>query len=289
MVTEIQTLSEGLSSLVAKIAPGLVTIHSHRARSTGFVWQPGFIVTADEALADEGEVHVTIFGGEKVPAQIVGRDPSTDIALLRIERNEITPLALSPAMPTTGSIAMTVGAREGAPTTALGVVSYAGGAWKSMRGGDIDARIELDVRLPKEGEGAIAVLPTGLCFGMAVAAPRRRVLVIPSATIDRIATMLKSHGRVRRGYLGLSLQPVTVEDGGTGAIVINVDPKGPAVAAGIHQGDVLVSWDGKPITRFKTLLRALGPDSVDQKVTCELRRGGKTHQVVLTIGERPAD
>jgi S1-C subfamily serine protease len=72
-------------------------------------------------------------------------------------------------------------------------------------------------------------------------------------------------------------------------MVVNVDPKGPGIAAGIHQGDVLISWDGKPITRVQPLLRALGPDSVGQKVTFEVRRGGQVHQIVLTVGERPAD
>jgi S1-C subfamily serine protease len=101
---------------------------------------------------------------------------------------------------------------------------------------------------------------------------------------------LETHGRIARGYLGLGLHPVAIENGGgTGAMVVSVDPKGPGAAAGIHQGDVVVSLDGKPIGGVRPLLRALGPDSVGQKLTLELRRGGQTQQAVLTIGERPAD
>jgi S1-C subfamily serine protease len=98
---------------------------------------------------------------------------------------------------------------------------------------------------------------------------------------------LETHGRIPRGYLGLGLQPVTIEDGGSGVMVMSVEPKGPGAAANIHQGDVLVSWDGKPISKLQPLLRSLGPDSVGKLVTIELRRGGQSHQIELKVGERP--
>jgi S1-C subfamily serine protease len=112
--------------------------------------------------------------------------------------------------------------------------------------------------------------------------------VIPSVTIDRVAAKLATHGRIPRGYLGLGLQPVTIEGGGSGVMVMSVDPKGPGAAADIHQGDVLVSFDGKPIGRLQTVLRSLGPDSVGRAVAIEVRRGGQSHQTRLQIGERPA-
>jgi len=290
MTTHMQDLSAALSGLVAKIAPSVVSIHSKQSGSTGFVWRPGLIVTAEDALVDDGDARVTLLGGETVPARVVGRDPSTDIALLGIERSDLSPLTLPAATAAAGSLALIVGAEEGAATAALGVVSLAGGPWRSLRGGEIDSRIELDARLRRKGEGAVAVDAAGQVLGMAVFAPRRRVLVIPSATIARIAPRLETHGRVPRGYLGLGLQPVaTVEGGGAGTMVMSVDPKGPGAAAGIHQGDVLVSWDGKQIAHVRPLLRSLGPDSVGQKVTLELRRAGQARQVLLTIGERPAD
>jgi S1-C subfamily serine protease len=113
------------------------------------------------------------------------------------------------------------------------------------------------------------------------------VLVIPSVTISRVAAKLETHGRIARGYLGLGLQPVTVEGGGSGIIVMNVDPKGPGAAANIHQGDVFVTWDGKPVSTLSPLLRSLGPDSVGKTLTIELRRGGQLQQTKLQIGERP--
>lgn len=289
MATQIEELSNALSSLVATLAPSLVTVRSRRSRSTGFVWRPGLIVTADEALADEGEVQVALPGSDTVVARIAGRDASTDIALLRVEAPNSQPVALATAVPSAGSLAMAVGADDGAPVAALGVVSVARGPWRSLRGGEIDARIELDVRQRRTSEGGLAVDAAGQAFGMIVFGPRRRVIVIPSATIERVASKLESHGRIPRGYLGLGLQPVTVEGGGgSGAMVVNVDPKGPAAAAGFHQGDVVVAWNGKPISQLRPLMRTLGADSVGQTITLELRRAGQPHQIALRIGERPA-
>src|SRR5262249_59108020 len=111
--------------------------------------------------------------------------------------------------------------------------------------------------------------------GLTVSGRRRRVLVIPAATIDRVAAKLETNGRIPRGYLGLGLQPVTLEGGGAGIIVMSVDPKGPGAAANIHQGDVLVSFDGKPLNKLRPLLKSLGPDSVGKVADVDLRRGGQ--------------
>ena len=286
---QMQDVSAGLAGLVAQTAPRLVSVHTGRWRSSGFVWRPGLIVTADEALPEEGELTVTFAGGDCVSARLAGRDSSTDVALLRVDRSDPPPVSLAASAVATGALAIAVGAEDGAPTAALGVVSRVAGPWRSLRGGEIDARIELDLRLRQSAEGGLALDAAGQAIGMAVFGPRRRVLVIPSATIERVATKLESHGRIPRGYLGLGLQPVALESGdGSGAMVMSVDPQGPGAAAGIHQGDIIVAWNGEPIRQVQSLLRALGPDSVGQTVTLGLRRGGETKQVPLTVAERPA-
>jgi S1-C subfamily serine protease len=114
----------------------------------------------------------------------------------------------------------------------------------------------------------------------------RRVLVIPAATIARVASRLETHGRIARGYLGLGLQPVKLDDG-IGAMVMSVDKAGPSAAAGIRQGDVIVGWNDEKISGVRALLRALGPDSVGATVDVAVRRGGEPVRVKLTVGERP--
>jgi S1-C subfamily serine protease len=283
----LKDLSTEIARIVAGAAGWVAAVHSHRSRSSGFIWRPGLIVTADEALAEESEIAVTLPDGQTVPAKLVGRDPSTDIALLRIDRTDLAPAPLGADGIATGALAVVVGAEEGGPTAALGVVARSGGPWRSLRGGEIDARLELDVALRRAAEGGLALDAAGRAFGMTVFGPRRRALVIPSATIERVASRLESHGRIARGYLGLGLHPVAV-NGGVGAMVVSVDADGPGAAAGVRQGDVIVAWNGEPVRHLQSLLRALGPDSVGQTVTLGLRRAGEPAEIALTIAERPA-
>jgi S1-C subfamily serine protease len=287
MSKEIQEFSAALEGVVAKLAPHLVSVISHRSRASGFVWRAGLIVTSDESLAEEGDIQVVLPGGEVIAAQLLGRDPTTAIAVLKIERMDLQPVALAAPLPAAGALTLVLGGEGGAPTAALGLVSVSGGAWQSIRGGEIDARLELDARMRRTAEGGLAVNASGEAFGMTVFGPRRRALVIPSATIGRVASQLEAHGRVARGYLGLGLQPVTVEGGGGGLMVMSVDAKGPGAAAQIHQGDVLVNWDGKPFGELQALLRSLGPNSVGKTLSIELRRGGQTQVTTLQVGERP--
>jgi S1-C subfamily serine protease len=281
----LSSFSSAVAGLVAKAAPAVVSVHSHRSRASGFVWKPGLVVTADEALAEEGEVSILLADGTTRPATIVGRDHTTDIALLRFDATEIEPARLSPGAPALGSLAIVVAAARGTPSAALGVVSLAGGRWRSLRGGDIDARLELDVRLHHSQEGGLALDASGQAIGMAVLGPRR-VLVIPTATIERVAGRLESHGRIARGYLGVGLQAIKLDDG-IGAMVMSVDKSGPSAAAGIRQGDVIVEWNDEKLAGVRPLLRSLGPDSVGQVVELLVRRGGEPMRFKVTIGERP--
>jgi S1-C subfamily serine protease len=285
--SHLQTFSRAIADLVSHAAPDIVAVRSHRSRASGFIWRPGLIVTANETLAEEGEIAVVLHGGETVSATLAGRDPTTDVALLRIDRKLPKPTLANGNSVTAGSLAIVVGSEDGAATAALGLVSRAGAGWRSLRGGAIDARIELDANLRRSAEGGLAIDAAGGVIGMAVFGPRRRVLVIPVATIDRVAAKLQSDGRIARGYLGLALQLVRVDGGGVGTMVTSVDAKGPGVAAGVRQGDVIVAWDGLPLQGIRALLGALGPDSVGTVARLSVKRGGEPVDLNLTIGERP--
>jgi S1-C subfamily serine protease len=283
-----QQLSDALAGIVDRASSSVVAVHSTRSRSSGFVWRQGLIVTADEALDDEGDIAVVLPGGETVAANLVGRDPTTDVALLLVDRTNTPSVTLESASVPAGALAWAVGSVQGAPIAAFGTVSFVGGAWRSFRGGEIDARIELDLSLRRAGEGGVALDASGRAFGMAVFGPRRRVLVIPAATIERVAATLETHGKVPRGYLGLGLQPTKVDgDEGLGVMVMSVDPKGPGAAAGVRQGDVIVKWNDQPIQGVRMLLRTLGPATVGSTVKLALRRGGEPVEVHLTLSERP--
>ncbi|MBR0873396.1 serine protease [Bradyrhizobium tropiciagri] len=282
--TTLASLSAALSETVAGVAPAIVSVHSHRLRASGFVWKAGLIVTADEALADDGEIEIALADGSTRKATIAGRDHTTDIALLRFD-GDVAPVKLSTEIPALGSLAVVVAADHGAAIARLGMVSRSGSAWRSMRGGEIDARIELDVRLRHSQQGGLALNAADSPFGMAVLGPRR-VLTIPAATIERVAAQLEKSGRVARGYLGVGLQPVRLDDG-FGAMVMDVDKSGPSAAAGIRQGDVIVAVNGEKLAGVRALSRSLGPQSVGTVVELTVHRGGEPLNFKVTIGERP--
>jgi S1-C subfamily serine protease len=285
-LTALASLSSALIATVAQAAPSLVSVHSHRSRASGFVWKPGLVVTADEALAEDGEIVVLLADGSEKMAVIAGRDHTTDIALLRVDDLTAPPANLTTDVPALGSLAAIVAADQGTPISALAMISKSAERWRSLRGGEIDARIELDTRLRRSSEGGLVLGVAGQAIGMAVSGPRR-TLVIPTATLARVASRLETHGRIARGYLGVGLQPVKLDDG-VGAMVMSVDKTGPAAAAGLRQGDVITTFNDESVSGVRALLRKLGPDSVGSVIELSGLRGGEPFRLSLTIGERPA-
>ena len=284
----LSSFSSALADLVASTAPSIVEIASHRSLASGFIWRDNLIVTADETLADDGKIEIELSDGSVHAATLVGRDPTTDIALLRVDGIAAVPVSLEAASPRSGSLVLAIGAANSAPLVAFGAIAAVEGAWRSMRGGDISARIDLDLRLRSRGQGGLALGVDGSVIGMAVQGPRGRALVIPGETIDRVAALLLEHGRIPRGYLGLGLREVAIGEGQVGAMIMAVDDNGPASKAGLHQGDVILSWAGKPIGSVGRLLRALGPASIGTSVALGIRRGGEKAEATIVIGDRPA-
>jgi S1-C subfamily serine protease len=294
----LEQLSNGLADLVDRVAPSVVAVHGRgRWSSSGFVWRSGLIVTAEEALEADEDITITRPDGSQIAATLAGRDPSTDIAVLKVEDRQMSeaPLGSSAGL-RIGQLALAVGRRREGPSAALGIVALAGGPWQSLRGGHIDRNLHLDLRLDPRSEGGVAIDAAGQVIGMTVLGPRHRVLVIPTETIERVAPQLLAHGRIARGYLGLGLQPVRVDQvvaeslgltKARGLMVIDVDPDGPGHAAGIRQGDTLVRWNGEPLRSVRDAHAHLGPASVGQSVELAIVRAGAGMTVTVQIRERP--
>lgn len=288
--TFLAQLSSTIVDTAAAIAPSIVEVASPRSLASGFIWREGLIITADESLSDEGQIHIEFADGTQRPASLVGRDPSTDIALLRIESAgapSAAPAVLSQETPRPGALVVVAAAADSAPLVSFGSATAVGPAWRSMRGGKIDARIELDVRLPHRAQGGLAISAEGNAFGMAVRGPARRTLVIPSATLEATAAILLEHGKVPRGYLGLGLHQVAVNGGSPGAMVMSVDPNGPAATGGILQGDIIIRWNGETVPSVNTLVRTLDHHSIGQSVSLGIKRAGADVEAAVTIATRP--
>ena len=286
-------LSAASAQLVERAAKAVVAVH-HGGRGTisGIHWRTGVIVTAEEMLEQEKDITVTLPGGRQVTTALAGRDPSTDVAVLRVAPDglgvaEVTDAsALHP-----GHLVLAVGNHAGAPLASFGMVAYVGGAWHSMRGGTIDSFLRLDLTLNPAGEGGALVDAQGRVLGMTVTGPRR-VLAIPTATIDRSVDQLLAKGYVGRGYLGAGLQHARLPADATGSrragvLIASLDPEGPAARAGLLVGDVITAWNETPVERTRDVMRLLGPDSVGKSVELKLVRGGAPSVVKITVGERP--
>jgi S1-C subfamily serine protease len=268
---------------------------AHGRHITGMAWRSDMVVASEQSLPRKDEFEIVAAGGAVVTAKVAGRDPSTNIALLR-PATPVAPPSIAAGEARTGAIALVIGADGAGDTSArLGLVNHAGPEWHSSRGGLIDRRIVLDVRLARREEGGPVFDAAGSCLGMSTFGPRGQVIAIPTATIERIVPLLAKDGHIARGWLGVGLQAVAVPDAlresadqSSGLMVMSVVEGGPAAQAGIVAGDIILSIDGTPAHRFRKIARHFGADSIGRKADLRLIRGGAVMTVQVTIAERHA-
>ncbi|HXT78378.1 MAG TPA: S1C family serine protease [Acetobacteraceae bacterium] len=286
-------LSDALAERVAATSALAVAIRTGHRHASGILWRPDVVVTSEQTLPDQPDFTV-LRGGTEVAAKLAGRDPGTNIALLKLAQTLDGTLPAPAPTPRVGALAVLLGAdATGAATARLGVVHAVGAEWHSLRGGRIDLLLRLDARLGPDEGGPVLLGPHLL--GMSTAGPRRRTLVIPTATIARIIDPLLAEGRIARGWLGVGLQPVAVPDSlrhaagcDCGMIVMSLASGAPAAQAGVLPGDIVLDIDGTPARRMRALAALLGPERIGQTLTLRLLRAGTVQTVGVPIAARPA-
>lgn len=283
-------LSRGFATLAEAGAARTVAVHGRDGRPrSGILWAEDLVVTAEEALERDDAIVLVLPDGRKVGAELAGRDPGTDVALLRAPTGPVDPLPLAPVEDAVaGHLILAMGRGEQGAFNALGTVALAGPAWRSMRGGRLERRIELGLRFAPEAEGGPVLDHAGRLLGMAVPGARKQVLAIPAATLARVAEVLRTKGRIARGYLGIAMQPIGLPKGQRGVIVVGLDPDGPGAKAGVILGDIVTGWNGAPVASVRELLSRLDPETVGRQVALDLLRGGAPLRLTVTIAERAA-
>jgi S1-C subfamily serine protease len=260
------------------------------------VWsEDGLIVTAHHTIERRSEVRIGAAGGEAVEARILGRDPATDLAVLRLPRTLGRPLPLAEAdQLRVGHLALAVGRPGDDLQATMGILSAIDGAWRTPFGGQLDHFLQSDVVMYPGFSGGALVDAWGRLVGMNTSALLRGVaMAVPVGTIRRVAQMLVEHGRVRRGHLGVGVQPahlpkaIEPEGATSGLLVASVEPGSPAEKGGLLLGDVLLTLGGQPVSTMDELLTTLSGDVVGKTVTIDLVRGGARRSVSVTVGERP--
>jgi S1-C subfamily serine protease len=298
LTNSLVSFSEELAATVARAGQSVVAVHGRsRFDSSGVHWSPGVIVTADHALRRDDEIRVTAPEGSRLNAELVGRDPGTDLAVLRVHGLTAAVAERIEKTPGPGSVILAVGRFKDSVSAAFGVLSSTSGESRTWRGGRLDQVVRVDVALHPAASGGALVNAEGKVVGIATPVLSRvAVFAIPPVTVERVVNTLLAHGRIPRGYLGVGLQPVAIPEhlkstlkltGATGLIVISVDPEAPAGRAGMTIGDVLVELSGATIERPEDVQQVLDSGSVGKKVNARLLRGGKLVELEVTVGERP--
>lgn len=294
MAQSFQSLSDQMADTVESVAPSIVRVGGRRRMgASGVVWAAdGVIVTASHVVRRE-EVSVGLPGGQKVSAAVVGHDPTTDLAVLRVEAGDLTAAAWDDSNLRVGQLVLAL-ARPGRGLQAtLGVVSALGDSWHTGAGGEIDRYVQTDVLMYPGFSGGPLLAGNAFAGINSSALLRGASVTIPATTVRRVVESLVSHGRVRRGYLGISTQTVRLpadlaESLGqeTALLLVSVEPESPAGAAGLLLGDTLVSLDGQPVRHHDDLVALLSGDRVGSKVPVQIVRGGEPRDLNVTIGER---
>lgn len=286
--------SDDLAAAVEKASASTVRVDSRRRGNpaSGIIWAPGLVVTADHVFEREEDITIGLPDGRDLPATIAGRDPSTDLAILRFDAPAVTPAEPGPE-PRVGHFVLIV-ARPGAVAATAGVVSAIGGPARTMRGGRLESFIRTDAVMYPGFSGGPLVNAAGQVIGLCTT-HFGGSLAIPLTTVNRVVSHLQASGRIKRGFLGITSQPVALPETlrakvvgapESGLLIIGVEPGGPAELGGLLVGDILVGFAGQPVRDTDDLQALLAGDRVGQATEVLVLRGGERRQLTITVGER---
>lgn len=281
-------LSDSLAAVVETVAPSAVRVEARRrGNASGVAWSAdGLVIASDHTVQRDEDLRLGLPSGEVVEAELVGRDPTTDLALLRTEA-ELTPPEWAEAETVqVGHLVLSVGRHDEAAQTALGVVEQRGGAWRTATGGRVDALLYTGIRVYPGFSGSAVADARGRVVGVGTSwFGRRAALALPAGTLRRVAEALQEHGHVPHGFLGVSTQPVRLKGEGGGLLVLEVTEGGPAEAAGVLVGDIIVGVGGEAVAGPHDLVAALA-DAAGQTRTLDVVRGGEPRSIEVEIGSR---
>jgi S1-C subfamily serine protease len=254
----------------------------------------GLIVTSNHVVEEDEGITVGLGDGSALKATLVGRDPATDLAVLRAERGGLTPATWVDAGDLkVGHLVLALGRPGKTVQATLGIVSALGGAWRTGAGGDVDHYLQTDVVMYPGFSGGPLVDAGGRIAGINSSALARGVSVaVPAATIKRVVDALSTHGKMPRGYLGVGVQPVRLAEGlqsvvgqETGLMIMSAEANSPAQQGGLVQGDVIVQFDGQPIRGLDELQALLSADRAGKSVPVRIVRSGQAQTVNVTVGQ----
>ncbi len=295
-----QAFSQEAASAVDRASRAVVAVHGRRRiPASGVHWRAGVIATADHAIERDDEMEVTLPGGRHVTAKLAGRDPSTDLAILKIDAAAlpVAELAETASFASGQFVLAAACTAEGGTRAALALVSVVAAASRTWRGGMLDQTLRLDRNLHPNFSGGPAIDEQGRVLGINTSGLSRFAgVIVPVATVNRVVAELDKKGHIGRGYLGVGMAPVALPQAvreslklstETGIMVMAVEPESPAAKAGLLLGDIFVAFDAKPLHGLRDMQSCLTSERIGKSVAASIIRGGKLVDVTVTVGEKP--
>jgi S1-C subfamily serine protease len=290
------SLSNQLAETAAAVGKSVVAVHARRHPSSGIVWSSDTVVTANHALRRDEDISVVFGPGEKTAARVVGRDATTDLAVLHLEQPTGSPPARwgNTSQLRIGELVLALGRTwRGNIVASSGILSGLMGAWRTWRGGDLDQFIRPDLMLYPGFSGGPLVGAQGEILGVNTAGLHRSGITVPASTVARVVAELLEKGSIERPYLGVAMQPVPLPESLRGKLnlkpsdallVAHVEPGSPAEKGGVLLGDVLIEIDGKPAADTDAVQDALRAQKVGNSIAITVVRGGQVQKLNVTLG-----
>jgi S1-C subfamily serine protease len=291
-------LSSSFANTIADLENSIVAIDGGgRSTTSGLVWRPGVIVTTHHGLRLRENITI-IFAGGSLSARLIGSDATTDLAVLAIDSDKLTPPSSeNDPVIRAGELVLSVGrSRLGDISASCGIIARTGSAWRTWRGGTIDRLIRPDIRLYVGQSGSVLVNEQRQVLGInSPALARQAVITIPAQTIRRVVDSILELGHVPRPFLGLAMQPIPIPEparelfpGGADEtlLVTHVEPKAPAAQAGVMVGDVIVSFNGEPVHGVREILHRIRALRIGDTISIAVFRGGTKLDLTVSVADR---
>lgn len=291
-----RSLDQALATAVSTIAPAVVHVARARTGGTGIVWADDLVISASFHTPDATRIGLAGEDGELAlrDAEVIGRDPGTDVALLRVTGGGLVPARFRELDGlAVGNLALAIGRPGRTARASLRAIGVLGPEVKTPWGGKLDRYVESDRQIPRGFAGGPLVDADGTVIGMNTRTLLRGAdLAVPTATLRRVVAELLAHGGIQRGYLGVGAYPAQLPaqlaalvGRDRGALIASLEDAGPAATAGLLVGDILVELDGVPLTGPDSLREALA-DRAGQTASVAIVRAGARQMVTVTVGTR---
>ncbi|HEV3315311.1 MAG TPA: trypsin-like peptidase domain-containing protein [Candidatus Angelobacter sp.] len=291
-------LSKELAETAATVGRSVVAVHGRRHPSSGILWNKDSVITASHALRRDEDITVILGPGSKASGRVAGRDPGTDLAVVRLQEKADAPIPHwgDPSGLRVGELVLALARSwRGNIVASSGVISGLMGSWRTWRGGELDQFIRPDLVMYPGFSGGPLVSAQGTVLGLNTAGLHRSGVAVPASAIARIVTELLERGSVARPYLGLSMQTVPLPESlrtklnlmaNEGLVVLHVEPGSPADKAGVLLGDVLFELEGKSVADTDAVQETLRQATIGKMVQAGLIRAGSVTRINIELGAR---